>query len=177
MIDADLIINWEWQGKEHRFDIFIADDFSHLRQVKQVYALVLSKDRANILVVKEGNGLRMLPGGTVEEGETWLETLAREVKEETNRDIALETARPLFYQLAYKKNDAGEWEFHRTEIRYSVVVENDLDFKADPDHGKIVEAIWVPIAKLDDYLKWGETTRLIKELLQELNRKSGQFES
>ncbi len=71
MINADLIIHWEWQGKEHRFDIFISDDFSHLRHVRQVYALVLSKDRSHILVVKEKSGLRMLPGGTVEKGETW----------------------------------------------------------------------------------------------------------
>ena len=166
MIDADLIIHWEWQGKEHRFDIFVTDDFSHLQQVKQVYALVLSKDRSHVLVVKEKSGLRMLPGGTVEEGETWLDTLVREVKEETNRDIDLGTVKPLFYQHAYKKNEAGDWEFHRTEIRYSVVVENDRDFVFDPDHGKIIEAVWVPIAKLEEYLEWGETTELIKDLLQ-----------
>lgn len=168
-MNPDLVIHWEWQGNEHRFEIFVTDDFSHLQQVKQVYALVLSKDRLNVLVVKEKNGLRMLPGGTVEEGETWLDTLVREVKEETNRDVDLETVRPLFYQHAYKKNVPGDWEFLRTEIRFSVVVANDRDFISDPDHGKIVEAVWVPIAKLEEYLEWGETTRLIKELLQEEN--------
>lgn len=165
-MDADLIVSWDWLGIEHRFDIFVTDDFSHLQHVKQVYALVLSKDSSNVLVVKEKNGLRVLPGGTVEEGETWLETLTREVKEETNRDVALETVKPLFYQHAYKKNAAGEWEFQRTEVRYSVIVENDIDFISDPDHGKIIEALWVPIVKLEEYLEWGETTRLIKELLK-----------
>lgn len=156
---------WKWKDKEYRFDIFIDDNFEGLENVKQVYALVLSKDKNQVLVVHGKDGTWMLPGGTVEEGETLLETLVREEKEETNRDVDLSSANPLFYQNAYKKNDSGDWEFIRIEVRYSVVVENDNEFFSDPDNGKVIEAKWVPISELERHLHWGETVLMIKKLL------------
>jgi len=36
---------WNWKDKQYRFDIFLSDDFSSLKNVKQVDALVLSKDK------------------------------------------------------------------------------------------------------------------------------------
>ena len=157
---------WQWQGKEIRFDIYISGDFSNLRNVKQVYGLILSKDLSKILIVREKSGTWLLPGGTVEPGETMLDTLQREVKEETNRDIALQTIKPLFYQNAYRKNDQGEWEYMRTEVRFKGIVENDFEFISDPDHGNIIEAKWIPITDLDQYLDWGETTRMMMQLLE-----------
>jgi len=159
------LIYLETNGKEIRFDIFITDDFSNLHDVKQVYGLVLSKDKSSVLVVREKNGMWILPGGTVEAGETLMDTLVREVKEETNRDLAIQTAKPLFYQNAYQKNVQGAWEYFRTEVRFSVVVENDNEFISDPDHGNIIEAKWVSITNLEAFLDWGETTTLIKRLL------------
>ena len=69
------------------------------------------------------------------------------------------------YQNAYQKNAQGAWEYFRTEVRFSVVVENDNEFLSDPDHGNIVEAKWVSISNLEAFLDWGETTELIKRLL------------
>lgn len=156
---------WNWKGDDYRFDIYISDSFDDLKSVKQVYALVLSKDKKKILIAYGLAGIWTLPGGRVEPGETLLQTLGREVKEESNRDIEISTAKPLFYQNSYKKLPNGEWEFVKTEVRYTVDVKNDLEFVADPDRGKITEARWVDIKDLGDYLKWGETTEMIKELL------------
>jgi 8-oxo-dGTP diphosphatase len=157
---------WKWQGKEIRFDIYVATDFSNLMNVGQVYGLILSKDRSKVLIVREKSGTWLLPGGTVEQGETLLDTLQREVKEETNRDIAIQTVKPLFYQNAYRKNEQAEWELMRTEVRYKGIVENDFEFISDPDHGNIIEAKWIPITDLDQYLDWGETTWMMMRLLE-----------
>lgn len=157
---------WKWKDKEYRFDIYISDTFENLQNVKQVYVIVLSKDQKSVLVVHGKSGMWMLPGGGVEDGESMLDTLVREVKEETNRDIDISTAKPMFYQEACKKNDSGEWEFTRTEVRYSVVVENDNEFISDPDNGDVIEARWVKITDLEKYLDWGKTVDLIKDLLQ-----------
>lgn len=156
---------WKWKEKEYRFDMYVSNDFSKLENVEQVYVLVLNTEHDKILVVREKSGMWMLPGGGVEKGETLLDTLKREVKEETNREVKIETAKPLFYQMAYKKNDTGEWEFSRVEVRYSVIVDKDLDFISDPDNGDVVEVRWVKINDLHEYLDWGETVQLIKDLL------------
>ncbi len=50
-----------------------------------------------------------MPGGTVEKGENVENTLVREVKEETNRDVQVGSIQPFFYQEAFKKEkmDSG----------------------------------------------------------------------
>jgi len=105
----------------------------------------------------------MLPGGGVEGRETLLDTLVREVKEETNRDVSIETVKPLFYQYAHRKNESGEWEFLQTEVRFTVVVENDIEFVSDPDNGNTIETKWVSVDNLDKYLDWREAIVKIKE--------------
>lgn len=157
---------WKWQDKEYRFDIYLSEDFTNLKNIKQVYVLVLSKDRTQVLVVYHRSGMWILPGGGVEDSEPLLDTLIREVKEETNRDVNLATVHPLFYQEVYKKNDSGNWEFSRTEVRYSVLVENDNQFISDPDHGDIIEAKWIDISELEKYLDWGKTAEIIMHLLK-----------
>jgi len=158
---------WKFKDKEFRFDIYPANTFDDLTNVKQVYALVLNEERSKVLVVYNKWGMWLLPGGGVEEDETLFDTLVREVKEETNRDIDIKTVKPLFYQESYKKDTNGKWQFNRIEVRYTVEVENDLDFEYDPDNGDIVEAKWVEIKDLDKYLDWGETVTMIQDILLE----------
>lgn len=161
----DIINYWEWKGKKYRFDIYPADSFEGLENVTQVYALVLNDSKTHVLVVTGNNGMKLLPGGTVEKAETLLDTLVREVKEETNRDIKVETARPLFYQKAYHMDEKGEWVFASIQVRYSVEVDKDNEFVEDPDLGDVIAADWVPISTLEDYLDWGDTISFIKRLL------------
>ncbi len=152
---------WKWKDEEYKFEIFDSSDFSCLKDIKQVYVFVLNKEKNRILIVFTTAGIWSLPGGKVEENEILLETLEREVKEETNRDIDLNTAKPFFYQKAYKKNGGREWDFIKTEVRYTVQVKNDLDFVSDPDNGDVQEARWVNIKDLGKYLDWGKTVDFI----------------
>ncbi len=157
---------WKWKGKEYRFDIYTIDSFSTLENIKQVYGFVLNEDRTKTIIVKRNNGMYLLPGGGVEEGEKPEETLIREIKKESNRDIKIETAKPLYYQKMYLKDEQGEYiEQPGLQVRYSVIVKNDNEFIHDPDNGDIVEAFWVDIKDIDKYLDWGDTAILIKNLL------------
>jgi 8-oxo-dGTP pyrophosphatase MutT (NUDIX family) len=94
---------WKHRDDEYRYDIFLVYDFSNLQDIKQVYAFVLSKDRKRMLVVYDRGGMHILPGGGVEKGENNMDTLVREVKEETNREVDINTATPFFYQKAYRR--------------------------------------------------------------------------
>lgn len=159
---------WTWNDKEYRFDVFLSDDFSHLENVKQVYTVVLNKEKTKTLLVHSVNAGWILPGGTVEEGETLLDTLTREIKEETNRSVDMSTVHPFFYQLAYKKNEAGEWGLPKTECRFEAIVDEDSEFVSDPDND-IDKVMWVSVSELEKYLDWKETTVMIQEELAKQN--------
>lgn len=160
-----LINYWNFKDKEYRFDVYMSDDFSNIGEVKQVYGFAISEDKKEMLVVYSKNETWLLPGGGVEEGETLIDTLVREIKEETNRDVDVTTAIPFFYQKTYIKNQDGEWEYKQTQARYIVKVTNDLEFEHDPDHGDITEAKWIPIEDIDKYLDWKGVIEVIKEKL------------
>ena len=164
-MNPDLTNYWNFKNKEYRFDIYMSDDFSDVKDIKQVYTIVLSKDKKNMLVVYNKGGIWILPGGGVEEGETLIDTLVREVKEETNRDIDMNTIRSFFYQKSYKKDSNGEWKYVQTQARYIAVASNDLEFEHDPDHGDIIEAKWIPIENVNEYLNWGTVGEMIKKEL------------
>lgn len=147
---------------ECRADVFLSNDFSHLEDVKQVYSFLLNKDMTKILLaIHKRDGGYTLPGGHVEKGETLIQTLIREIKEETNKDIYEDKILPFFYQRTYKKINE-KWTTDEVQVRYIVVMKNDNKFISDPDNGDIVGNEWVNITELDKFLKWGNTTEMIK---------------
>jgi 8-oxo-dGTP pyrophosphatase MutT (NUDIX family) len=159
---------WNWNNKVFKFDIYLDNNFENLDDVKQVYAIVIDSKNENVLFVHGKNGMHLLPGGTVEPGESLVETLVREVKEETNRDIDINTITPFFYQKSYQKDIDGNWKYLRTEVRYIVKVLNDLDFVEDPDNGDIVKAEWTPINQIHSFLNWGDTSIMMEKRIPEI---------
>lgn len=152
-------------NQEYKFEVYDFTDFSELKDVKQVYAILFSKDRREVAIVKNRSGHWFLPGGGVENNESLTDTLIREVKEETNWDVVESSIKPLYYQVSYKKNGFGVWERKGSEVRYTVYLKKVNRFKFDPDNGDVVEVKWVSLSDIDEYLKWGQTSTFIIEKL------------
>jgi 8-oxo-dGTP diphosphatase len=58
-----------------------------MKRVDVVYALIHNKSEGKVLMVKNVGSAWTLPGGAVEPGETLIEAVVREAKEETGLDI------------------------------------------------------------------------------------------
>ncbi|MCA9376606.1 NUDIX domain-containing protein [Candidatus Nomurabacteria bacterium] len=160
-------IVWKFKDKEYLFDVITSSNFKKIKNIRQVYTLMLSKDKDKIMLVHNTQGIWILPGGGVERGESHIDTIVREVREETNCDIDLSTVEPLYYQLTYVKKPSGRWEYHSAQLRYKAVVKKERKFVEDPDNGDIDEVRWVSIDEIHRYLDWGKTVDIIKELLLE----------
>ncbi|HPO11066.1 MAG TPA: NUDIX hydrolase [bacterium] len=156
----------EKDGKECRADIYLSNNFSKLKNVAQVYGIILDPGRSMVLLARHKNNKYTLPGGHVEKGETLIQTLLREIKEETNKDVYGDKIIPFFYQIAFiKEND--KWIECEIQVRYITIVKNNNKFISDPD-GDIVENKWIKIDELDKYLNWGHTTEIIIKKLKNI---------
>lgn len=149
----------------YKCEVFLSDDFSKLNNFKQSYAIILSDDNKSVLIVKNRSASWIFPGGGIEEGETPIECLVREVIEETNCDVDTSSIKPFYYQLVSKELESGTWTPYRTELRFTCKLKTERKFVSDPDNGDILENKWVKIEELDKYLKWGDTTKMIMKIL------------
>lgn len=84
-----------------RFDLY-KGSFSDLdkSKVKQVYGIILN-DLGEILLVFQKTGVFLLPGGQIEIGESYIDTLNREVYEEAAVCLDQASIHEAFYQEAY----------------------------------------------------------------------------
>ncbi len=164
---------WNWKDKEYRFDVYLSEEFPEMDKIRQVYALVISKDKQNVLLVYNREGLWLLPGGTVEKDENVENTLVREVKEETNRDVQVDSIQPFFYQEAFEKGEDGQWNSNGYQVRLLVFVDKDNEFESDPDNGDTLKAEWITVKDIPKYLDWQDTTTMISEHIQDYIEKMG----
>ncbi len=157
----DLVNEIVWEGKPIRFELYLSNDFSGISGASQVYAFVLDNQNRLLLVSPEDRKWT-LPGGTIEPGETYLETLKREVYEEAAIVIDEKTAKPFFYQKVLDKNEKGEWILGTIQIRFVCRMTKRDKFVSDPG-GNTKYQIFVPISELHQYLLWGDTVKFIQE--------------
>ena len=78
------------------------ENVEYKTRVNKVRAILINK-QGNILLVKYA-GLYMLPGGRIDEGETELQALKREIREETGIEISIDNIEPYLEIEAYNKN-------------------------------------------------------------------------
>lgn len=138
------------------------------RPVVGVGAVVWREGR--VLLVKRGKPPRLgqwsLPGGGQQLGETLLEAVAREVREETGLDLV--GAELLTTVDLIERDEAGAVRFHYTLV----------DFTADAAEGEpqagddAADARWFERAELEALGLWSETLRII-ELAAGQRRKAG----
>lgn len=123
------------------------DDFSTIpaEQCRQVYGVCFCGGKI-VLGQRRKNGQWGIIGGTIEPGETYLQTLKREIVEESNMRVTY--ALPVGYQIMYESSQTIY------QLRYAAVVEPIGPFISDPD-GSIVAITLVEPQAYRDYFDWG----------------------
>jgi len=139
-----------------------ADSFDHLllKKVTQAYGVCFVGDKIVIVYSSKSNHW-ILPGGSIEEGETFEECLKREVKEESNMRVL--SFAPIGYQEVLCESKIIY------QLRYLCIVEPYGDFVSDPD-GSITEIKLIDPTDYKQYFDWGEIGDRIMERALEMKK-------
>jgi len=140
-----------------------ADSFEHLldKKVTQTYGVCFIDDKIVVVYSSKGNHW-ILPGGSIEKGETFEECLKREIQEESNMKVL--SFAPIGYQEVHFDGKIFN------QLRYVCMVEPYGDFVSDPD-GSITEIKLIDPKDYKQYFDWGEIGERITERALELKNK------
>ncbi len=152
-------------GVTYTFEYEDADSFEHLdiSHCRQTYGVCFCEDK--IVIVH--NGLKYgwgLVGGTIEKGETLIETLKREIKEESNMEVL--SYLPIGYQKVTDPRD-GSFVY---QLRYACKVKPYGPFVSDPA-GTISEMKLIDPKDYKNYFDWKKIGDRIMERALELKEK------
>lgn len=158
----------EYKGRRYLLRQFFTTDFSKLRQASQCYGIILNK-KDEVLLISEDNDKWTLPGGTPLPGESYTETLVREIYEESAVVIDTATIKPFFYSENYEILN-GEKKYNTTQLRFIAYVDRIDKFVSDPG-GNVRYRRFVSIEELPKVLSWKKIGPLIqKHLLEYLSK-------
>ncbi len=148
-------------GVEYILEYSDCDDFSVLpyELCRQVYGVCFYGDK---MVIGYGGNKQAwgLIGGTIEDGETFEETLKREIQEESNMEAL--SKHPIGYQ---KMTDTRDGSFVY-QLRYVAVVRPFGPFISDPA-GSITGIKLVSPQEYKKYFDWGSIgERIIERALE-----------
>lgn len=119
--------------------------------VTQVYGIIFN-EKKEILVCREDENSRwLIPGGHPEEGETFEETLNREVLEEADAEV--EDIQPLGVFKVEFSDDPKKVIY---QSRFVAKLKKLNPQTEDPSSKKTWERKFVPAEKISEYVKWGE---------------------
>lgn len=125
-----------------------------------IHAFCFYKDK--MVLVKHPKSGWMPPGGHIESGESYEETVVREVKEETNMKV--------LYQKLIGFIDVEEPDRVVRQTRSFCLVEPYGDFICDED-GEITEIKLIDPKDYKQYFNWGEIGDRIMERTLEIKNK------
>ncbi len=110
------------------------------------------------------------PGGHLESGETLIDCIIREVKEETGIELVLDKVKPFFVIKHYSKNYHGTGENRCSEIYYFEIETDEqynllnADYTEDEKDGKF-ELKYIDLDNveevLNDSISWNEENEVI----------------
>ena len=142
-----------WNGHQITFTWISTSNIKKYSPTRQVYGLCLN-DKGEILVCREPDEKSWkLPGGHPENNETPVETLRRELMEEV--DIVVDNIKAIGAQRVDFPNNPNKSDgdlFY--QIRYFCKIKKLLPQTIDPDTGFLYIRKFIPLSKLNSYLKW-----------------------
>lgn len=148
-------------GVGYRFEYSDTDSFDNLPKelVRQAYGVCFYENK---MVIGYGGQKKNwgLIGGTIEEGETFEQTLTREIQEESNMEVFL--AKPIGYQKMIRVDDNS----FVYQLRYVCTVKPYGPFISDPA-GSITEIKLINPHDYKKYFDWGKIgDRIIQRAME-----------
>ncbi len=129
-------------------------------QEKACGCIITQNDK--ILLIRQMSGMWGFPKGHVEEGETEVETAIREVKEETNIDVEVDSSKR--YVMHYK-TDKGKYK----EVVFFIAKKVGGFLRLQPE--EIIEAGWFEYKDALKIISYENTRELFKQIMQENDMK------
>ncbi len=121
---------------------------------------IILNNKNQILLILQNAGHWGLPKGHVEEGETEEQTAIREVKEETNVDVIVNTN--LKYRMVYNPKEDVE-----KEVIYFIAKNTSNDCK--PQLEEVQEMKWLDIDNAINTITYENSKDLLKKVKKDLN--------
>lgn len=148
-------------GTEYIFEYSDTDSFDHLdpNMCTQTYGVCFYNGKM-VIVLNGKAGTWGLVGGTIEPGETFEQTLRREVQEESNMEIL--SYQPVGYQKVINTQTGKEIY----QLRYACIVRPYGPFVSDP--GSVTEMKLIHPAEYKQYFDWKQIGDRIIGRAQEL---------
>ena len=143
--------------KEETFELTWHDsiDFSRIKPITQVCGICFN-NKGEILIINT-TGKWHIPGGKPEKGESFEETLKREMDEEA--DVKLKDIEPLGYQ----KIENIDTKKTIYQLRFVAIISKIKPQTIDPAEGKIPERKFINPSAFLKYCPWGNTGKAMIE--------------
>ena len=150
-VDGENITNLYW---------YETDDFLNMKDVKQCYGICFDKDGKMLIVNNKEKWF--LPGGTPEKGETFEETLIREIDEEA--DVEIDNIKPLGYNKIEEIKNGKKSVFY--QLRFVARVSKIKKQTIDPATNTIFKRKFINPGDFLKYCLWGRPgEEMIKKAL------------
>lgn len=156
-----------WRGNKYKLEYADSNGFDNLpyESCQQVYGVCFVKDEIVIVLGEsgaDGKGWGLV-GGHIEKGETYEQTLRREVQEETN--MAVKECKPIGVQKVTSADGGVIYQ-----LRYVAMVEPLGKFVKDIG-GSVTEIKLINPLDYKKYFDWGEIgDRIIRRALELKNK-------
>lgn len=128
-----------------------------MKKEKSCGCIIVENDK--VLLVQESRGHWGLPKGHIEGNETEEETAIREVKEETNLDVEVDTS------IRYELNYTIEPDISKTVCFFPAKI---IKGEIKRQESEINEIKWVPIEKAVSVISYDNAKEMLKKALKEL---------
>jgi ADP-ribose pyrophosphatase YjhB (NUDIX family) len=146
----------DWYGKKVRLDLFDSTEYENLDPIRQVQAVCFVDD-THVVLYKSQRDNYGCPGGHPEKGESWEETLKREVSEEVAGDLL--ACGPIAY-IKETNLDTGNVEYFLRYWARVKLLDKSICDPCDPERTRHIFSLKEAVERLN----WGENGKILIDL-------------